>query len=367
MKNSQYTIIGLESGGRRRQAFLDAARGFVMFLVVFQHIRKFPLGLENEDGALSFVYHFFSLNTFFMRSGYLNARIVKGACSTVNGAWSVIWAKVMRLMVPALIFLAIHNLLAIRNVTMRMWSLTGGYWFMYCLFLILIVSVTVSYALRRSSVGMRLGALIAISMILLIVKLFFNPYLFTGFGYYVGAGRVCRYMVFFVMGMTVNVFHDKIFRVLENYYAGALPIALTAILIALRFSVPHIAASYLPLLDFGISLLATFTVFWIFYASSEYWNEDGKIQRFFTTCGRRSIDIYMLHYFLMPALPAALSQYFVHQENMVVEVVFVGSVAFFVTLGALVVSNVLRTSPLLARLLFGARTKPVKTVKPENC
>lgn len=354
MDNGQ--INGLKSDGARRQAFLDAARGFVMFLVVFQHIREFPLGLDHEDGALSFVYHFFSLNTFFMLSGYLNAKIVKGACSTARGAWSVIWAKVMRLMVPALIFLAIHNLLAIKNTTMRMWTLTGGYWFMYCLFVVLIVSVAVCYVMRRASLNARITALISISMALLFIKLFFNPYLYEGFGYYVGAGRVCKYMTFFVMGMTVNVYHKGIFRLLENYYIGTLPIALTAILLALRFALPEIASSYLPLLDFGISILATFTVFQIFHASAEYWNKYGKVQRFFTTCGRRSIDIYMLHYFLMPALPASLSQYFIHQENLIVEVVTIGSVAFFVTLGSLIISNVLRTSPLLARLLFGART-----------
>lgn len=74
--------------------------------------------------------------------------------------------------------------------------------------------------------------------------------------------------------------------------------------------------------------------------------------------GKRTLDIYLIHWFLLPYLPQIgelLSASSKIYNNVVLELVIGGGFSLIVIAVCLVVSNILRTSPILAKYLFGAK------------
>lgn len=70
--------------------------------------------------------------------------------------------------------------------------------------------------------------------------------------------------------------------------------------------------------------------------------------------GRRTLDIYMLHYFLLPCLPE-VGEYFLSRPNFALELAAGIALSLLVIGICLAASNVLRLSEPLGRYLFGAK------------
>ena len=73
------------------------------------------------------------------------------------------------------------------------------------------------------------------------------------------------------------------------------------------------------------------------------------------TIGRRTLDIYLLHYFFIPYSLSAVFPLFLKSELPIIEVACSLVITSLVIAICLLVSAVLRVSPDLAHLLFGAK------------
>jgi len=73
--------------------------------------------------------------------------------------------------------------------------------------------------------------------------------------------------------------------------------------------------------------------------------------------GRRTLDIYMLHYFFIPKLPF-IGDFFRESPNMVLELCCVLALSLLLTGLCLLISNIIRISDLLGHYLFGAKIAP---------
>jgi fucose 4-O-acetylase-like acetyltransferase len=71
--------------------------------------------------------------------------------------------------------------------------------------------------------------------------------------------------------------------------------------------------------------------------------------------GKRTMDIYMLHYFLLPRNMEVVGQFFSDNVNPSIEFFVTTVFALLVILLCLIVGNVIRLSPLLAHYLLGAK------------
>ena len=71
--------------------------------------------------------------------------------------------------------------------------------------------------------------------------------------------------------------------------------------------------------------------------------------------GRRTLDIYLLHYFLLPWGLGVVFPVFTESPMPVVELVCSFAVAVVVVSLCLLVSNIIRLSPFLAHWLFGVK------------
>ena len=87
---------------------------------------------------------------------------------------------------------------------------------------------------------------------------------------------------------------------------------------------------------------------------SDSFTSDKKVGKVLQYIGKRTLDIYLLHWFFLPVW-SQLGDFFSNGKNIALELTLGGGISLLVIGICLVVSNILRTSPILAKYLFGAK------------
>ena len=103
-----------------------------------------------------------------------------------------------------------------------------------------------------------------------------------------------------------------------------------------------------------IGFLGLLIVYNTFRVYQDSFTADKKIGKALQYIGKRTLDIYLLHWFFLPVLPQ-LGNVLSDGKNMALELLLGGGLSLVVVGLCLVISNVLRTSPMLAKYLFGAK------------
>ena len=73
--------------------------------------------------------------------------------------------------------------------------------------------------------------------------------------------------------------------------------------------------------------------------------------------GRRTLDIYMIHYFLIPRKLYIVGEFFSENVNPLIEFFTTTAVALLIMVCCIVIGNIIRLSPQLAHFLLGAKIK----------
>lgn len=107
-------------------------------------------------------------------------------------------------------------------------------------------------------------------------------------------------------------------------------------------SLPHTLAMFL--------LLSMVFMFFRYYHDFFEQTRFGSVLQFI---GRRTLDIYLLHYFFLPKLPMVGEFFKVNRSNFILETTASFSLAFLVIGFCIVTSQLLRVSPFLKKYLFG--------------
>ena len=84
------------------------------------------------------------------------------------------------------------------------------------------------------------------------------------------------------------------------------------------------------------------------------------IGRYLQFIGRRTLDVYLLHYFFLPRNIAFIGDFFVEHPNPTLEFFVSVFLACLVILICLTVSEVIRLSPFLQHRLFGVKAQEKK-------
>lgn len=336
---------------KTRIGYIDAARGFVMLIVVFQHVRAFGLNLLAEDSLLSFIYLYFFLSTFFLLSGYLSERVLN--VSTFLELFKKVIAKFKALIIPTALFFVIYKLIASRNESMGPWSFPGGYWFTYVLFIISALTITVAYIVNKIHASSKvIWILLLLSFIMQFARIVFPDEIDSGVLYVLRTRQTCTYFLFFIIGILIKRNENALFKIFETQWFRTCLIGGTFSIYILRYSMQSdLSRSILVCSDFIISIVSSIAIFVVFHLTNKYWQSDVHISNGLKLIGRKSLDIYMLHYFFIPALPL-LGTYFRSDCNSAIEIVVVGSISLLVVALCIFTSKIISLAPPLYHLLF---------------
>lgn len=90
----------------------------------------------------------------------------------------------------------------------------------------------------------------------------------------------------------------------------------------------------------------------IFVHNKSYFEKGSRISKSMQFVGRRTLDIYMLHYFFLPSLPS-LGEFFKDDSNPLLELLTGCLIAACVLLFSIFISWIIRNSNFLSYYLFG--------------
>ena len=326
--------------GKQRIEYIDAMRGFTMILVVFSHVCSMCFG--DRSMGYNEVFFLFRLPCFFFISGWLFDPL-KGTMS------SVAKHKFMVQIVPTVIFLL---LLAPPPLFFsRLGATKGGYWFTFVLFEFFIISILSERLCKKWG--------LCLAIILSVSSYFYDAYYnrcFSHFGWITDAVgflsfKTWRFYLFFYFGILIKRHFDEFLQITSKRYVIIFVIACFAIIAYLPHS-EYVAISYLIFALGGIfGMVMIFTLFRLLYTSSIIHLPSSILQYI----GTRTLDIYLLHYFILPRFLLLYGEQLRAYDSPPLEFLVALALALVIVAVCLLISNVIRLSPFLGHYLFGVK------------
>ncbi len=337
----------------KRLEYIDVMRAFTMFLVVMQHVDSFVLSGFNSP--VYKVLLLIRMPMFFFISGFIGYK----ALNEWTHSFYVerLRKKAFVQLIPASIFFLLFCLVfAINPIDTVMDNGFQRYWFTYVLFYMFVIYYTLSvlwHSWRQSSIS-HLLILIVLSLVMwLIFVQTQRHHTSWGLSSLLFVDRLCHYYVFFVIGLLCR-HHLSLFHRFISHWAGfGVVLVCFAGCLALIFT-PWLTTRAPGIVNYGVQMLAVcqlgiFLVYYCFYCLRYVLANGSKLSRWLAFAGRRTLDVYLIHYFFI----ATLMKY--HITSGLLYVLTSVSITLCVYVLCLCVSRVIRFSPTLAHWMLGAK------------
>ena len=350
-----------------RLGWLDALRGFTMLLVVTNHVALKSFGMQIRWSAALQFFLLFRMPLFFFISGFLAYKASRIWNAHTLGELTLKKLRVQ--IIPTAVFFLLF--LAMVPTTPFVDSLNealassmkAGYWFTLVLLYMLLTFYLFSYVEHKLSI-----VHFPLSIILFIVSLclFETCYLPRQFSWALGYKgppnefmnysslvEMIRYFPFFLYGAIVHRYWDRAQRLMDSrwFFPVVVLLALITTLEVIKWrylrmewaSLPHTLAMFLLLT----------MVFMFFRHYSDFFSDKTALGRGLQFIGRRTLDIYLLHYFFLPKLPMVGEFFRLNRHNFILDTTAALAVALIVVVFCVITSQLLRVSPFLKKYLFG--------------
>jgi fucose 4-O-acetylase-like acetyltransferase len=346
----------MEQPKANRIGYIDALRGMAMILVVYFHIAAYGFG--SYELGYNDIIERFRMPTFFFISGWLFYKA--GRIWDRQVISGMIRKKFMVQIVPTVVFmllyLAMFNLLDISSFG----SDKKGYWFTFVLFEYFVIYILAESLLNQQNSTKGEVRVFAIILILSVSAFYYAKY-YTRYTVELGVWKdilgifsfvKIRHIIFFLMGTLVRRHFDQFIQLTDNRYFTALLITLFTAIIVWPAVLSFNGVDYIAYLVAGVS--GTIICFTFFRIHARNFSQETWYGRGLQLIGRRTLDIYLIHYFVLPydlVRPEVWIQY--HNNTLFVPMALI--LAIWVVIISLLISSILRVSPLLAKYLFGTK------------
>ena len=236
-----------------------------------------------------------------------------------------------------------------------------GYWFTLTLFRIFCIYAILSLILRKWSFKILEVILLTLSVAGILIFIYHPVHspLLSIIGY-----NTLYFLQFFTMGLLLRSHGAEAMRIFESKILITIIILGFTLCCILVFSYDRELVGlcgekgYIWWSEEIIRYLGLFLVFSLFYTGRNMFEKDIRTNRILLLIGRRTLDLYFLHYFFLPDL-TFLKPYIEGAENAVVTQLIIGAIVSGVIIAVCMgISFIFRRSPFLAQWLFGVK-KPV--------
>ncbi len=327
-----------------------------MILVVAYHVAQVSFGeSEKLSSSLPFLV-LMRMPVFFFVSGFLayNVRFQW----TVPNTLRLTWKKIRVQVIPAFVFLCVFIVLRKtdfwHSFVLCMRSPTkGGYWFTWVLLQMFLIYYMVCLASKNRNWPVWVLWVVSV----LVYETMYMPKYFTYhkdlFFFFSSLIKTMEFMQFFLFGNLVHRYWRQVQKIFDSPWFFPIVVVL-AFLCCADFFRWHYMRKMWTNLPRTLSMYLLVTILVMFFRHYEAWfTKDKAIGRGIQYIGTRTLDIYLLHYILLPSIPCLGVWLNANQPNFIVDVVLSLTVALVVIVFCLLISNILRISPFLRLHLFG--------------
>lgn len=200
--------------------YIDALRGFTMFLVVFGHVMTFSINLGGYDNVIWSIFVIFRMPLFFFVAGFLTYKLT--SVWNFSFYYKNIKKKFLVQIIPTLFFFSLYMICKGGNPIS---SLLGygfdGYWFTIVLFEMFFIYFSIAllchyfYVKHKSRIIDLI--LISISIMGLVVLIFYR-----GIGGQMWSilclENLTKYFQFFVFGILCKKYLNKFVNIINSDY-----------------------------------------------------------------------------------------------------------------------------------------------------
>lgn len=342
--------------GRKRFEYIDAMRGFAILFIVFGHIPLYCYGITNEQlSSFRALTSLLQLPMFFFVSGY-----VLNSEKMLNRGGKTWYLKLRQLIIPAMFFCGIYIFI---NKTDIIYCITDkfkcGYWFTFTLFEFILIQCLWEFIAKSLNINNK-GQLYIILFVVIALGFYILsiPTVSNRLGSVSGIVGIpmLRYYMYFVAGRLIHLNLESMLR--YKYRDTLVSVVIFGFLLLAVCNWCFNADLSGPLFHFNLimfELFALLSIFVLFYKKRTYFSSSSRASKAITFIGRRTLDIYLLHYFFLPKDLSVFGHYFVNHPAPILELAFCGIVTILVVVVCLIVSEILRQSTFCRKWLLGAK------------
>ena len=352
-----------------RLEWLDALRGFTMIMVVANHVAGMGFGEEwKHSSAIPFLV-LFRMPLFFFVSGFLAYKASQ--VWNLRNLGSLVGKKLRVQIIPTVVFFFLAAAILNKNFLTAIETnfhspMKGGYWFTIALLYMFLIYYLFSYVESK----LKGRSWIPITLLFIISLLFYEtnyqPKYFSWAAGYKGAKtdlfyflqdsslvQVLLYFPFFLYGNTVHRYWDKAQRIMDSkwFFPIVIVVVILATLDALKWRTLRMEWAIIPLTVSRFGLLTIVFMYFRYY--KQYFTKLSPIGASLQYIGRRTLDIYLIHFLFMPDLPTVGAFLKSYPHNFVIDVVLSVLLGLVIIGFSIITSNILRISPFFKKWLFG--------------
>lgn len=352
-----------------RLEWLDALRGFTMIMVVAYHVcqQGFMMPVKVSSSMPFLV--LFRMPLFFFVSGFLAYK--------ANLQWNLptlgrlVGKKLRVQMIPTIVFFLFAACVIrteptfLKAVDTMLHSTTkGGYWFTLALLYMFLIYYLFSYLENKLKWKSCIPILLFFLLSLVVYETCWLPrHFWWAYGYrpmirdswlHVSSlFQVMQYMPFFLYGNIVRRYWDRSQRIMDSrwFFPVIIVVVIFCTLDTLKWHTLRMEWANLPLTMAKFILLTV--VFMYFRHYDKYFTHMTWIGRSLQYIGRRTLDIYLLHFLFLPNLPGVGNFFDVNRHNFIMDITLSVIIGLVIIGFSIITSNILRISPLFKKYLFG--------------
>ena len=351
-----------------RLEWLDALRGFTMIMVVAYHVCQQGFLLEPKVSSSMPFLVLFRMPLFFFVSGFLAYKSTQ--VWNLPNLTRLLGKKLRIQLIPTAVFFlfacaVLYHAPFADTVIKNLTSPTkAGYWFTLALLYMFIIYYLFAYLESK----LRWQSWIPITLLFIISLLvyetcFLPKYFWWAFGrkgltndtwlHVTSFIQVMQYLPFFLYGNIVHRYWNTWQRIFDSrwFYPLIVVIVIFCTLDVLKWHTLRMQWTNLPMTLAKFILLTM--VFMYFRHYHQYFTKMTWIGRSLQYIGRRTLDIYLIHFLFMPNLPGIGSFFSSNRHNFIMDTTLSVLIGLVIIGFCIITSNILRVSPLFKKYLFG--------------
>ena len=349
----------------KRVEYIDVLRGVTMILVVYSHVAVW--GFDQMYMAYNDIFISFRMPVFFFISGWVFYKADR--IWTSDTVKQIISKKFMVQIIPFLFFMHLYMIIFHEPEYESSPEYKYGYWFVYTLFQYFVIYIGAEVLFNRRNSNKRELVLMLFFLALSYAAFYYEqiidvsePTIYMQVLSVLSFSRI-KYIIFFWLGTFVKKNFDSFVRITDNQYAMAACLGIFLFLSMIPNYIEGAGDFFISFVLLGVTGIVI--LFTFFRKNESYFTKDSRLGKILQFIGRRTLDIYLLHFFLLPYHMNNIGTWLIQNTNKTVELFIILAIAIWVVALSLLLSKIIRLSPFLAHYLFGAKTAPQLEVKGE--
>ena len=173
--------------------------------------------------------------------------------------------------------------------------------------------------------------------------------------------NLSRYFEFFVLGVLCRKYEQNFTKIISNDLIKAVLLLsfLSIFILSWKGALINYSLIHVFNLEFTLRFLGLFLVFSIFFHYRHFFETNNRTTTTLRFIGRRTLDIYLIHYFFIPDLKPIVQEFIsegvLNPRNTILEFILVMIISLLIVSMCLLASAIIRSNSITGHYLLGAK------------